>query len=355
MAMLAAEAQMPSVQTPTAASPPTYHGGPPTFGCQDPRAERALTDTATARPNDTDWLHFFMTEGKCSRVSPDKSWDMLSSTGDMLVMQEHGHPAAPPLFFRPDLVSATPDPNPITPPVAPPATADASAAPPDAASNAAPPDIQPNGTASPTEAFAEAQADRQAWNAWLASLQGDVRAGADDWTRQWGSPGAGSCDTPGKSKDWQTGCQTARLHAVASDLRRQSEPYYAQGWNALPGSAPPADPRVTAAAAAQEAAERKTASFRSGQADRKKWDAWFSGFLGDYRAGAEYWFGQWRSNGGGNCANMAMTQTWRDGCEMAKRKLAAYDTRIKTDPLYVAGWQSVGDPAAAPATLTQAR
>jgi hypothetical protein len=123
-------------------------------------------------------------------------------------------------------------------------------------------------------------------------------------------------------------------------MRRQSEPYYAQGWNAPFGSAPPANP-ATAASGAPDEVLRKSVSFKAGQADRKKWDAWFSGFLGDYRTGAAFWLAQWEAaNPAATCANMAMTQTWRDGCEMAKRKLSAYDARIKSDPIYVRGWKA---------------
>jgi len=313
----------------------TYHMVQPTYGCQDPRATRALTDPVTARLTDPDWLHFFTSEGNCTRVSTSSTWDMLSASGDMALMQEHGRAASAPLFFRANLLSAAQDALPT----------------PDTAPQAGPSSDSPVAAgvpsqADPVGAFAEGQADRKTWDGWLAGLAGDYRAGAEDWARQWGSPGRGSCEPANKSQDWQEGCLAARLRSLVSDTRRQAEPYYAQGWNAPFGSAPPSQTALTASP--KEQAERKSASFRAGQADRKKWDSWFSGFLGDYRAGAAYWFAQRATRPRGNCANMTMTQTWRDGCEMARRKLAEYDARLETDPIYAKGWDGANADNAAP-------
>ncbi len=305
----------------------TYHLVQPTYGCQDPRATRALTDPATARLTDPDWLHFFTSEGNCTRISPNSNWDMLSASGDMALMQEHGHASAAPLFFRSSLLSAAQDSTPAAD-----AASDPNASSGDSVATAVP------SPADPVGAFAEAQADRKTWDGWLAGLTGDFRAGAEAWARQWGSPGRASCDVAPASQDWHDGCLAARLRSLASDTRRQAEPYYAQGWNAPAGSAPPSQPAL--AASPKDQAERKTAAFRAGQADRKKWDSWFSGFLGDYRAGAAYWFAQRTARPRGNCANMTLTQTWRDGCEMARRKLAEYDARLETDPIYAKGWDA---------------
>jgi hypothetical protein len=368
-----ASAQTPLSLYPTAPTQPVaslpaqiggsiYHLVQPTYGCQDPRATRALTDTATARLNDPDWLQFFVSEGKCTRISTKTSWDELSGSGDMVLLQEHGRPGSIPLFFRSDLLSAaqdtvppstasvdasTPGPDPVLSANVPPAGTTQDTAP-DAASY----------TATPSDAFTQGQADRKAWDSWVSGLRGDYRAGAEDWARQWGSPGAGSCETPGASQggtsvggtsqDWRDGCFAARLRSVASDMRRQTEPFYAQGWNAPFGSAPPGSEPVAAGPSAKDLAERKTASFKAGQADRKKWDTWFSGFLGDYRTGAAYWFAQRDTPSRGTCANAIMTQTWRDGCEMAKRKLADYAAHIQNDPLYTKGWNAADAERAPP-------
>jgi hypothetical protein len=319
----------------------TYHPAQPTFACEDPRATRALTDPTTARPQDAEWVKFFLTQGKCTRVSASSEWDMVSVDGDIALMQDHRHPDAPPLFLSYAALVAgnTSPPNPAgtdAPGPNAPGTNDTNPS-----SNAPDPSAPP---ATPSDAFTDGQAARRAWDDWLASLQGNDRAGAEYWTRQFSSPGAGTCESASMPPEWHDGCVGARLRSLASDVRRRSEPYYAQGWNDPTALAPP--PQVASAATPpKEESEQSKPSFRAGQADRKKWDEWFSGFLGDYRAGAAYSFNKWTTAPGpvprDTCTDQQKTETWRDGCEMARRKLAAFDARRQSDMTYLKGWGTI--------------
>ncbi len=318
----------PDAATATAAPPVrVFHVQKDTFGCQNPRAVRALTDPQTARPQDREWLNFFMTEGKCSRVSPSGEWEKLSADGDLALMLNHAHRSWAPLFFRFDTLDEGHDAAPAPDPTAPAVSA----------------------------AFSDGQAARRAWDDWFNALTGEYRDGAMAWAQQWAAPESGLCFNSSRhalTKDWQGGCLAARARAVASDVRRRSEADYAQGWNSpqTDTAAGPVVPDDAAAAAAkaefdrarQEAADRKSAPFKAGAQDRRKWDEWFSGFLGDYRDGAAFWFAQLGKRPPGSCADQTRSESWRDGCQMARRRLEGLDERRQSDPLYARGWDSAG-------------
>jgi hypothetical protein len=329
-ALVARGAILPAARADDVSAPPAriYHVLKYTFACQNPRAVRALTDPLTARPQDRDWVSFFVTEGKCSHVNPSSDWEKLSADGDLALMVNRAHRAWGPLFFRNDTIDeghdAPPAPDPTIPTV--------------------------------SAAFTDGQAARRAWDEWLNGLQGEQRAGAEDWAKQWAAPEAGLCFNSSQhslTKDWQGGCLAARAHSVASDVRRRSEPDYAQGWNspeADPAAGPVVpDPAAAAAVSAdiarakRDAEDRKTASFKAGALDRKRWDEWFSGFLGDYRDGAAFWYAQLDKHPApASCADPAHSESWRDGCKMAMRKLEGLAARRQTDPLYARGWDSAG-------------
>jgi restriction system protein len=95
----------------------------------------------------------------------------------------------------------------------------------------------------PSAAYSEGQADREAWEAWFASLTGDSRAGADYWAGHRSTRGVSCAATPNaNSADWLAGCNAARERLAPSDLRRKAEPDYRLGWNNPPqAAATPAD------------------------------------------------------------------------------------------------------------------
>lgn len=83
-------------------------------------------------------------------------------------------------------------------------------------------------------AFDQGRADRMAYEAWFAGLQGDERAGAVSWAERRSLRMPGTCNaSQGQSSQWSMGCGAARKMLARSDARRKAEPDYRRGWNSL--------------------------------------------------------------------------------------------------------------------------
>jgi hypothetical protein len=89
--------------------------------------------------------------------------------------------------------------------------------------------IAPTPTAS--SMFQRGLADRTAWENWLLKLDGDKRAGAEDWASQRSISHPGACiGTPA----FVAGCNQAKPRLAPCDILRKSEPDYKLGWNSFP-------------------------------------------------------------------------------------------------------------------------
>ena len=106
----------------------------------------------------------------------------------------------------------------------------------------------------PAEAWVQGQVDRQAWEAWFASLpEGQFKAGASWWASVRSTKQAAvGCVGPGYAgasdqKEWATGCLSAKAKLASTDYRRLANASYRGGWNSVnvaqsaPRPAPQAD------------------------------------------------------------------------------------------------------------------
>jgi hypothetical protein len=93
---------------------------------------------------------------------------------------------------------------------------------------------RPVGEAS-SHSFEQGNADRRAWDTWLALQRGAFHDGAAFWASQHDPAHPVSCDSPrGEARDeFSRGCEAARQHLAAADARRASDPEYSRGWNAV--------------------------------------------------------------------------------------------------------------------------
>jgi hypothetical protein len=81
--------------------------------------------------------------------------------------------------------------------------------------------------------FQKGVSDRQAWERWFASLNGDYRAGAAYWAGQRSLPDPGVCQGVVASKDdgqFTAGCLSAKERLVYPDTLRKDVDYQA-GWD----------------------------------------------------------------------------------------------------------------------------
>lgn len=83
-------------------------------------------------------------------------------------------------------------------------------------------------------AFQQGLADRQTWEMWYGSINGDYRSGAYFWTTQRSLPHPQPCSILGGEAE--TGCTAAQARLAPSDARRKSEPEYRMGWNSFVAS-----------------------------------------------------------------------------------------------------------------------
>ncbi len=86
--------------------------------------------------------------------------------------------------------------------------------------------------------FAAGAADRNAWETWFRSLNGDVRAGAESWASRRSLRHPGSCEPSYAAADadrqlWIEGCRAAQQRLAVPDARRKADPKYKHGWNSL--------------------------------------------------------------------------------------------------------------------------
>jgi hypothetical protein len=96
--------------------------------------------------------------------------------------------------------------------------------------------------------------DRDAWENWFGTLQGDYKTGAFYWASQRSLPNPGSCKQ--MNDQFYAGCAEAKVKLAAADALRKTEPNYKAGWNAwapsgvapipAPGPAVPHDADVSA-------------------------------------------------------------------------------------------------------------
>ncbi len=79
-------------------------------------------------------------------------------------------------------------------------------------------------------------AARDAYEAWLAGLVGDTRAGADYWAAHRSLSRPGTCqstDADVNNVSFRSGCENAKRILAPSDVRRKSEPAFRLGWNSF--------------------------------------------------------------------------------------------------------------------------
>jgi hypothetical protein len=198
-------------------------------------------------------------------------------------------------------------------------------------------------------AFATGLADRRAYEEWFASLGGDFKRGVEYWAGQRSLPNPGSCYlADGTSAgEWTQGCLAAQRRLAPTDVRRNAEPDYRQGWNAYSVPAAPA----SVAAATPPAAESSRA-YAEGLADRQAWENYFSSLSGQGKEGAEYWASH-RSVSGASCQPVTAEQEgqWQTGCLSAKRQLDPTDKRRLGEPDYRQGWNSYTESVSQPTVL----
>lgn len=79
----------------------------------------------------------------------------------------------------------------------------------------------------------QGHADRVALEAWIGSLSGDRRSGADFWGQERSKPKPVSCLAAdgSSSPEFVAGCQEAQRRLALPDVRRRTEPDYRKGWN----------------------------------------------------------------------------------------------------------------------------
>jgi hypothetical protein len=82
--------------------------------------------------------------------------------------------------------------------------------------------------------FANGVSDRQAYEAWFATLAGDERDGAAFWAEQRSLKNPPSCQkVKPDNVTWTSGCTSAMQHLSGSDAKRKSDPDYRRGWNSI--------------------------------------------------------------------------------------------------------------------------
>lgn len=82
--------------------------------------------------------------------------------------------------------------------------------------------------------FRQGQADRQAWESWIAGQTGDRLAGATFWAAHRSLASPPECaQSGGSNQAWMDGCNAARDKLANSDELRRSSPEYRLGWNSV--------------------------------------------------------------------------------------------------------------------------
>lgn len=82
-----------------------------------------------------------------------------------------------------------------------------------------------------SRSFAQGNADRRAWDAWLGAQRGAYRDGAAFWDSQHGLAQPRPCVS--RSDEFVRGCEAARQRLAAIDARRTTDADYRSGWNAV--------------------------------------------------------------------------------------------------------------------------
>lgn len=82
-------------------------------------------------------------------------------------------------------------------------------------------------------------------------------------------------------------------------------------------------------------------AFQDGLAQRRKWEAWFSGLTGDYRDGASFWASHRSDHSPPSCETQrGVSMQWRSGCLGAEQQLSYSDGRRRAEPDFRQGWNS---------------
>ncbi|WP_376094571.1 hypothetical protein ACE7GA_01395 [Roseomonas sp. CCTCC AB2023176] len=90
----------------------------------------------------------------------------------------------------------------------------------------------PQGANTADPVYRQGQADRAAWEQWLAGLTGQKAAGAAHWAARRSTQNPGSCFDGSQLREWSEGCADARVRLALPDALRRSETQYRLGWNA---------------------------------------------------------------------------------------------------------------------------
>jgi len=109
----------------------------------------------------------------------------------------------------------------------------------------------------PTQAFEHGQAERRAFEAWIATLPegSQFKDGALYWASVRSTKKAAiGCVGPGytgkpQEKEWAAGCLNAKAKLDPTDYRRLTNASYREGWNSVPDTENDVPPRTSAPAA----------------------------------------------------------------------------------------------------------
>jgi hypothetical protein len=156
-------------------------------------------------------------------------------------------------------------------------------------------------------------AARDAYEAWLAGLVGDTRAGADYWAAHRSLSRPGTCqstDADVNNVSFRSGCENAKRILAPSDVRRKSEPAFRLGWNSFAPRASTVNPSTSEAAAAPADSQWYFASTVLGKCSRVS-DI-FPGKAGNYPSTPE---GIIAGTGGGSAYSLDRPSYGPDGPE----------------------------------------
>ena len=109
----------------------------------------------------------------------------------------------------------------------------------------------------PTQGFEQGQAERRAFEAWIATLPegSQFKDGALYWASVRSTKKAAiGCVGPGytgkpEEKEWAAGCLNAKAKLDPTDYRRLTNASYREGWNSVPDTENDVPPRTSAPAA----------------------------------------------------------------------------------------------------------
>jgi len=140
----------------------------------------------------------------------------------------------------------------------------------------------------------------------------------------------------------------AELSTKASVLQAEGQRLGASGYVTQPNfptpQIAPSAPPATYSPPAHSVAPQPSYSgvYVDGQQDRRAWDAWVAGLIGDFRQGADWWAGVRSTANPPPCTKAPGTDRVAAvrGCSEAKTRLAFADRRRRAEPDYRSGWNN---------------